>query len=91
MEELEAIVTGRVTGVMFRDFIARRARRLDLTGWVQNLPNRSVKVVAQGKRQDLETLIQYLRRGSLLSRVDNVGVTWKQATNNDLPPFRICF
>lgn len=77
MEEFHAIVSGRVQMVMFRDFTTRKARKVGVKGFVQNLADGTVEVVAQGERQALERLIDYLRRGSILSRVEGVQVTWR--------------
>ncbi len=63
--------------VMFRDFATRKARKGGVKGLVRNLPDGTVEVVAQGERERLERLIAYLRRGSVLSRVDGVSVEWR--------------
>lgn len=76
MTEFHAFVSGRVQGVMYRDFTKRGARRLRLTGFVRNLPDGTVEVVAQGERDALEKLVARLHRGSLFSHVDDVRVEW---------------
>ena len=79
MTELRAIIRGRVQLVMFRDFTRRTARKLGLRGAVRNLADGTVEVVAQGERGLLEKLLEALRRGSLLSRVDFVESEWREA------------
>lgn len=71
-ERLEATITGRVQGVMFRDFTQRNARKLGLTGTVQNSPDGSVLIIAEGQKDKLERLLMVLQKGPLFSRVDNV-------------------
>lgn len=73
-------VTGRVQLVMFRDFAQRKARKLGLGGFVKNETDGSVTVVAEGSHELLERYIAYLHKGSLLSHVENVGVSWHEAT-----------
>ena len=80
MERLEAIVSGRVQLVMYRDFAQRKASGLNLTGAVQNLPDGTVRVIAEGPRPMLERYVLKLRKGSLLSNVEDVRVTWLPAT-----------
>ena len=63
--------------VMFRDFTCRKARKIGVTGFVRNLPDGTVEAVAQGSRENLEKLIEYLRKGSMLSHVENVAVEWR--------------
>ena len=77
MEEFHAIVSGRVQMVMFRDFVTRKAKRVGVRGFVQNLSNGTVEVVAQGEKEALERLIAYLHKGSLLSNVQNVAIEWR--------------
>ncbi len=78
---IECVVTGRVQLVMFRDFVKRNARSLGLVGTVQNLSDGSVEVVAEGDEKNLLKLIGVLYHGSLLSRVDDVKVLWREPTN----------
>ncbi|SDQ75664.1 acylphosphatase [Quadrisphaera sp. DSM 44207] len=75
-ERLLATVSGRVQGVGFRFWTARRARELGLTGWAANLPDGRVEVVAQGPRERLEELLAALREGTggRPGRVDGVEV-----------------
>ena len=78
---LRAVVRGRVQGIGFRDYVLTRAGFLGLTGYVRNLPDgRCVEVVAEGARPDLEQLLDYLREGPRMSRIDAVDAEWKEAT-----------
>ena len=77
MNELHVVVSGRVQGVMFRDFTSRKARALGLTGWVKNLPTGTVEVLAQGEREALETFLKKLHRGPFFARVDSVTADWR--------------
>ena len=75
-DRLEAIVSGKVQMVMFRDFVQRKASGLKLTGEVQNLSDGTVRVVAEGSREKLEKLFALLHKGPLLARVDSVSPVW---------------
>ena len=78
MQEIECNIKGRVQVVMFRDFATRKARKFGLRGYVKNLANKSVHVVAQGEKTKLENYIKLLKKGSLFSRVDSVQVLWRE-------------
>lgn len=82
---LEAKVTGTVQGVMFRDFTQRHSRALDLKGFVQNDPDGSVNVVAEGEEKNINKLVEKLKKGPLLTsircRVENVDVNYFEPTN----------
>ena len=62
-------------GVGFRHFAWRQATRLRLTGWVRNLPDGSVEVVATGEPDQLGQLERELRRGPGMASVTNVHIT----------------
>lgn len=82
MSELAAVhvtVHGRVQGVNFRYFVERQADSLGLTGYARNLPTgREVEVFAEGKKDDLETLLDYLRTGPPRASVENIDVVWRE-------------
>jgi acylphosphatase len=79
IERLDASVRGRVQGVGYRVFALREARALGLDGWVANLPDGSVRVVAEGPRADLEALLERLREGPPAGWVDDVLTRWEPA------------
>jgi acylphosphatase len=63
MSTMHVRVAGLVQGVGFRWFVRERARRLGLSGWVRNLPDGSVEVVAEGDHAQLDLLRSELQRG----------------------------
>ena len=71
-ERLDATVIGRVQGVGFRWFVNRLAARLALVGWVANLPDGSVRVVAEGRRAELDELERALHDGPSGAYVERV-------------------
>ncbi len=75
-KRINAIVSGRVHGVGFRYFVLRVADKLGVTGWVRNLGNGDVQVVAQGSAELLEQLLLQLRQGPRAAYVQNVSVEW---------------
>lgn len=77
---LTATAQGRVQGVFFRDFTRREASILGLKGYVRNLPNATVEVVAEGPRESLEQLLERVKIGPSSARVDRVEVRWEQPT-----------
>lgn len=78
MKEIHCKVSGRVQGVMFRDFVRRKANKLGAVGFVFNDIDGTVVVVAQGAGEMLEQLQEQIQKGSLLSRVDDVVATWRE-------------
>lgn len=68
-------VTGRVQGVGFRWFVSDAAGRERLAGYVRNLPDGSVDVVAEGEAEALARFEAALWRGPSRARVDDVRIT----------------
>lgn len=77
---LHAIIDGHVQGVGFRVFAIRKANELGVDGWVRNLRDGSVEVIAEGRRTDLDKLLTALRRGPTSASVTNVKPEWRNAT-----------
>lgn len=68
-------VIGRVQGVGFRAMTQRKAIELGLVGLVQNLPDGSVMIEAEGPVEQLSELIHWCRQNPGWTRVTNVSVT----------------
>jgi acylphosphatase len=73
-------VTGIVQGVGFRYYTRDEALRLGLRGWVRNLDDGRVEVVAEGPEEALQQLVAWLGRGPRSARVDRVDTRWEAAT-----------
>ncbi len=73
-------ITGRVQGVGFRFFVIERAKKLDLSGYVSNNIDGTVEVVAEGDKNDIDTLHEYLKQGPMMAHVENCKVTTKEPT-----------
>ena len=83
------LVSGRVQGVGFR-FFAQEAAALDgLAGWVRNLDDGRVEVLAQGEREALVRFERTIRRGPPGARVEDVTTTYEEAPTDHLSGFRI--
>ena len=77
MAHISATVYGRVQGVLFRSFAQNVARNLGLKGYARNLTSgNAVEVQAEGDKQQLEKLVEYLKIGPSSARVDRVDVDW---------------
>jgi acylphosphatase len=74
LKAARVLITGRVQAVGFRAFTERHASELDVVGYVRNLPQGHVEVLAQADAETLEKFFQKLRRGPSLARVDDFTV-----------------
>lgn len=66
---MHCLVAGRVQGVGYRAFVLDAAQALSLVGWVRNLPDGRVELVAGGRREALAELERRLRDGPPLAAV----------------------
>ncbi|MGC8669024.1 MAG: acylphosphatase [Chthonomonadales bacterium] len=89
-ERLHMVVSGHVQGVSFRYYTQQRAQALGLDGWVRNLPDGSVEIVAEGDTARLVELAQWARKGPPSARVMDVRTEFLPAAN-DVHGFRIAY
>ncbi|ADR18199.1 acylphosphatase [Calditerrivibrio nitroreducens] len=74
MQRLNLRVYGRVQGVGFRAYVLNKARELGLAGFVKNMPDGTVFIDAQGEEEALNKLIEYVKIGPSMSRVEKVEI-----------------
>ncbi len=86
----KAIVRGTVQGVGFRYFTMRQAQKLGVTGYVRNLSNGDVEVLAEGDQETLHALLGAVKRGPLGAYVQDVNVDW-QSASEQYADFRITY
>ena len=79
-QRMTAQVVGDVQGVGYRAFARCSAQTLGLRGYARNLPSGAVEVVAEGSRALLDQLVTALRRGPSFARVNDVRISWSEAT-----------
>ncbi|GIW39526.1 MAG: acylphosphatase [Candidatus Binatia bacterium] len=63
LSRVHLLVSGRVQGVGFRFSALDHARRLGLTGWVRNLPDGRVEIVAEGDPERIERFVRWCHEG----------------------------
>jgi len=78
----EIYISGRVQGVGFRRFARNAAERFGVACNPVNLRDGRVFVVAEGRREAIELLINELQKGSTYAHVEDVDVTFKEASGN---------
>jgi acylphosphatase len=74
----QVTVQGWVQAVFFRASVVEEAGRLGLKGWVRNLPDGSVELVAEGGKKKIEQMIRRCPQGPPGARVEDVQVRWEK-------------
>ncbi len=78
-ERREIFFRGRVQGVGFRFTVRRIAAGLDVTGFVRNLPDGRVQVVAEGKPAELDRLLEEIA-AAMQSNIVDTDMSRQQAS-----------
>jgi len=66
------VVTGRVQGVGYRNFVEHLAGKINIHGFVRNRRDGSVEVLGMGTPEELQKLRKGLEKGPAMSRVNGV-------------------
>ncbi len=78
VRSLQCLISGKVQGVMFRSWVLDQAQSLDVKGWVRNLSDGKVELLAQGDEGKINELRVRILAGANLSpaKVENVECQW---------------
>ncbi len=75
------IISGRVQGVGYRDWMVMRARQLGIAGWVRNRADGLVEALIAGEEAAVEEMLRACRRGPAAAEVETITEEW-----TDPPP-----
>jgi len=75
-------ITGRVQGVGFRFFTEDAARREGLHGWVRNLVDGRVEIMAEGDAEAVDRFERHVRHGPPGARIEQIEVDHVAPTGN---------
>ena len=87
---IHALVGGVVQGVGFRYFVLNAARTAGLVGFVKNLRDGSVEILAEGPREELERFARDVSEGPRRGLVRDVQFTWAESTG-EFESFEVSF
>ena len=84
MQRAHVIIHGRVQGVFFRAYAKEKADIRGLSGFVRNMPDGSVEVVAEGNETSIREFIEDLEEGPSSAVVQKLDVKKTDPTNEFL-------
>ena len=87
---VHVFVSGLVQGVFFRQNAKRVADSLGLRGWVRNLRDGRVEAVIEGPEEKVAEMVEWMKRGPPLARVERVEVTYEEY-KGEYKGFRIIY
>lgn len=79
-KRINAIVKGKVQGVFYREFTRREAEALGVSGFVRNLKDGSVEIIAEGEERQLKEFERKFRKGPLMAFITDVEMKEEQPT-----------
>lgn len=74
LQTISITVSGKVQGVFFRQSIREKATQLGVTGFVKNLPDKTVYIIATAVKEQLDELAAWCRQGPPKADVSDVVV-----------------
>jgi acylphosphatase len=83
MKKLHAYISGRVQGVWYRASTQKTAKSLGIVGWIRNLTDGRVELVAVGDEASLNQLLEWCYQGPELAEVTHIDVSWSELSEKD--------
>ena len=72
LQTISITVSGKVQGVFFRQSTREKASQLAVTGFVKNLPDKTVYIIATGVKEQLDELVAWCRQGPPQAQIRDV-------------------
>ncbi|MEW6170124.1 MAG: acylphosphatase [Candidatus Omnitrophota bacterium] len=79
VKRIEVFYSGLVQGVGFRFSIERLASKSGIKGFVRNLSDGRVEIIAEGKEEDLKVLLDNIDK-NFKSYIRKVAISWLEPT-----------
>ena len=89
MKKIQAIASGKVQGVGFRMYTQSKAKELNVVGFVQNLDDGTVRIIAVGEDEKVDALIDWAKTGSPPAEVDNLQTEVMEYRQGEFDSFKI--
>ena len=73
-KSVRIIVNGTVQGVFYRQFCKENADKLNIKGFVRNLENGDVEIIAEGDINNIQLFVELCRKGPAYSQIKNAKI-----------------
>jgi len=88
IQRVRLFVSGRVQGVCFRYYTREQASALGVTGFVRNLYDGRVEVVAEGAAEAIERLVLWCHEGPSMANVIEIEIS-REEPSGEFTSFRV--
>ena len=89
MKRLHLKVHGQVHDVCYRANTQEKAKQIGLFGWVRNLADGTVEILAEGEEQSLKELLAWCYQGPKHATVANIEEVWEDVEKIEFNSFEI--
>jgi acylphosphatase len=89
IQDLRATFSGQVQGVGFRAETCALARDYMIDGWVKNLPDGRVEVLARGEEAEVRSFLRGIQKSRLASHIDGMEQSLEEPSPEVLSGFII--
>ncbi len=83
------VISGCVQMVGFRFYAKNEARRLGIAGYVRNLPDGTLEVMAEGELESIHNFIASMRKGPPSASVEHINIIRTSLSEESFPDFSI--
>jgi acylphosphatase len=80
MQTVHLIISGKVQGVFFRETSRKIAEKLNIKGWIKNIPEEKVEALITGDEKNVSDFIKWCKTGPERAQVKEVIVTKQPET-----------
>ena len=80
VKQMHVIFSGRVQGVGFRYTVCRLSEPFSVSGFIRNLCDGNVELVAEGDEHELNRFLHAIRTSELRRNIMKNLICWKEAT-----------
>ncbi|MDO8610786.1 MAG: acylphosphatase [bacterium] len=79
LKQAHLYIKGDVIGIGFRAWTKIQAKIIGVTGWVRNHQDGFVEAQIQGEVEEVNKIIELIKKGPPVSHVSNVQIFWQEA------------
>ena len=80
-KRIHVFYSGRVQGVGFRLTAEETAHSVGVVGWVKNLRDGRVELIAEAEESTLERFLKMIRTGPMKNFIQAEDISWSDATD----------
>jgi acylphosphatase len=82
IKRIDVVVSGEVQAVGYRELVRKAAFKKEITGFVQNLDDGDIKIVAEGSEEELRVFLETINISEYPIDIRNIDVRWVMHLKN---------